>query len=264
MLSVKWKQKERNCWESLLSKNEIFAQELSKPYSYGVLWTFVYRSNFDIILRIVGGMKKRKVLDVGCGGGWLDQWVAAEGGSPVGVDISSAFLKISKMRAQQGKFEVDLVCADGEYLPFRDNVFDCTVTYQSLHHFPCPRAVIREGLRVSNSFILGDEPAITILPRLVLKVLKGTIAERKRVGEASGIKEIRFDPKELELIYNSKAYKVKYERVWSFVPAIFMKLEKVKIMREIYRIGYFFLMNKKALRSLGHGIVMVIQNRTRK
>ncbi len=262
MTAIRWKQKERNSWKEVLSSDKTFMKELNKPYSYGVLWTFLYRQNFETITKLVGGMKEQKILDIGCGSGWLDEWASLEGGFPIGIDSSPIFLKVSKMRAHQRKFEADFICADGEHLPFRDNVFDCSIAYQSLHHFPSPEAVIHEALRVSKSFTLGDEPAKMIMPELVLKAFKRIFSARLNVGEASGITEVRFDPKKLELTYKKKGYSVAYKRTWSFVPTILTKLEKSRLIREICKTGYFILTNTKILKQLGHGLTMVIQKET--
>jgi len=259
MTAIEWKRKERNSWKTVLSSNKTFMKELNKPHSYGVLWTFLYRQNFETIVKLVGDIKKQKILDIGCGSGWLDEWISLEGGFSIGIDTSLIFLKVSKMRARQRKFEADFVCADGEHLPFRDNVFYCSIAYQSLHHFPSPEVVIHDALRVSKSFVLGDEPAKTLLPELVLKAFKRIVSARVQVGEASGIAEIRFDPKQLELTYKKNGYKVAYKRTWSFVPTILTKLEKVRIIREICKTGYFILANTKLLKQFGHGLIMVIQ-----
>lgn len=255
----KWKQKEIDSWKTILSSNKTVMKELNKPYSYGVLWTFAYRRNFETIVKLVGGIKDKKILDIGCGSGWLEEWMFIEGSFPIGIDTSPVFLKISKMRARQRKFEADFICADGEHLPFREDVFDCSIAYQSLHHFPSPEIVIHEALRVSKSFILGDEPAKTLIPESVLKILKRMLSARAHVGEASGIEEIRFNPKKLELTYKSKGYSVAYERTWSFVPTILRKLEEIKIIREIYRTCYLLLADTKVLKQLGHGLIMVIE-----
>jgi SAM-dependent methyltransferase len=163
------------------------------------------------------------------------------------------------MRAQQKKFEADFVCADGEHLPFRDNAFHCSIAYQALHHFPSPEFVIREALRVSNSFLLGDEPSETLLPELMLEFFKRIASARVQVGEASGITEVRFDPKQLELTYTKSGYKVAYTKTWSFVPTALTKLEDVRIIREICKTGYFMLTNTKMLKQFGHGLIMIIQ-----
>jgi SAM-dependent methyltransferase len=262
MTAIEWKKKERNSWKTVLSSNNAFRKELNKPYSYGVLWTFLYRRNFKTITKLVGSIQQQKILDIGCGSGWFDEWIALEGGFPVGIDSSLVFLKISKRRAQQRKFEADFVCADGEHLPFRDNAFHCSIAYQALHHFPSPEVVIRDALRVSKSFILGDEPTKTPLPELLLEVFKRIASARVHVGEASGIAEIRFDPKQLEIKYKKSGYEVAYTRTWSFVPTVLTKLENVRIIREICKTGYFILANTKILKQFGHGLIMIIQKNT--
>lgn len=253
--SIIWKRKEKKSWNTVLSKTGNFQKEIEKPYSYGVLWTFVFKKNFETILKMAGHIEARSILDLGCGGGWLSEWLAQRGAIPIGVDISSMFCKISKARTK--KLNTDFVCADGEHLPFKDGSFDLLITYQSLHHCPIPGKVIEEALRTSGRLIISDEPAQTPLLK-ILKLLKILSSAKLYIGESSGIEEIRFDPQELELTYRSKGYRVQFKREWSFVPAILVNLETLRVIRILYESVYSILMNVKPLRNLGHGFTMMI------
>jgi len=258
-MSVERKKKERASWNRFLSQSEIFIRESSKPYSYGVLWTYIYRKNFEAILRLVGDVKDRTVLDVGCGGGWLCEWLAFEGANVVGVDISFEFCRALKMRARKRGFDAHIICADGECLPFKENSFYASVIYQALHHLPNPEKAISEALRTSEGFVLGDEPAKLLFPHLFVKLLKMLALSRVDVEELSGIKGTRFDPLGLSKTYQKKGYLVRFERQWSMVPTILSKAEKFKIIRRIYEIAYLFLMGIEAIRNMGHGFTMIIK-----
>ena len=256
-LSIQWKKLEKNSWDKTLIKPENFLKELQKPYSYGILWLHIYEKNFRTILNLVGGVKGLRVLDVGCGGGWLCEWLSREGAIPLGVDISFLFCKISKERAKTKGFDADFVCADGEHLPFRNNSFELTIFYQSLHHCPNPKLALNEALRVSKAVVLGDEPAKTPLLR-ILKLSKIILSLRVNVDEMSGIKEHRFDPSKIEHFYRGKGYHVKFVREWSFVPSLLSKTEKLKFTRILYKLFYKAL-TTAFLKKFANGFTLLIR-----
>lgn len=91
-----------------------------------------------------------RVLDVGCGSGWLSEYFARLGYEVRGIDISPALVEMSRERVARVPYGVDhetpLRCTfevhDIEAAPLREK-FDAAVCYDSLHHFEDERAVIR-------------------------------------------------------------------------------------------------------------------------
>ena len=258
-MSAEWKKKEKLSWNLFLSRPEIFMRESSKPYSYGILWTYVYRKNFEIILRYIGNARNRVVLEIGFGGGWLSEWLALEGANVVGIDISSEFCRALKMRATDRGFDVHVLCADGESLPFRENSFYVSVTYEALHHLPNPDKAIGEALTASERFVCGDEPAEFLLPRFLVRLLKIFATSRIDTEELSGIRATRFEPLKLAQKYQKTGYQVAFEKQWSMVPTILLKTERSPVVRTIYETAYEFLMGMRAIRNMGHGFTMIIK-----
>jgi ubiquinone/menaquinone biosynthesis C-methylase UbiE len=96
--------------------------------------------------RLAGG---ERVLDLGCGPGHTALAFAARGCRVVGVDLSEAMLakarELARARGLEGaRFER----ADVEALPFPDGSFDVVASRFSAHHYPDPRAALREAARV--------------------------------------------------------------------------------------------------------------------
>lgn len=257
-MSVKLKNKEKETWNQFLARRETFERESRKPHSFGVLWTYVYRKNFENILKLIGDVKGKRVLDIGCGGGWLCEWFTREGATVVGLDISIEFCRASKARAERGNMDVNYVCGDAENLPFKEDSFYTSVAYQVLHHLPNAGRAIDGALIVSKFFVLGDEPAELLFPLFFNRMLKAIALSSLHVGELSGIKELRFNPMELCEEYRKRGYSVKYRRQWSIVPAIFSRIEKYSVARSIYKTMYRFLMEIKPIQNLGHGLTMLI------
>ena len=76
-------------------------------------------------------------LDVGCGTGRYSLKIADRGVKVVPLDLSSKMLKRLKLKAEKSGVsdKVDVVLADGERLPFRENAFDCLVCALAFDHF---------------------------------------------------------------------------------------------------------------------------------
>lgn len=87
-----------------------------------------------------------KVLDVGCGGGFLSNALAEHGLKVTGVDLSEESLKVA------AKFDntksVVYKKADAYHLPFADQSFDVVTAMDFLEHVEDPADVIKEFSRV--------------------------------------------------------------------------------------------------------------------
>jgi ubiquinone/menaquinone biosynthesis C-methylase UbiE len=94
----------------------------------------------------------RRVLDVGCGTGTLEQRVLSNGHPPVqiiGVDASLAMLREAKSKLNtNGHGPVSWNNALAEILPFRSASVDAVVCANSFHYYQHPVAVLMEFHRV--------------------------------------------------------------------------------------------------------------------
>jgi ubiquinone/menaquinone biosynthesis C-methylase UbiE len=94
--------------------------------------------------------KVRKMLDVGTGPGILLTALkrVCEQSMVVGLDVSTTFTKIARneLRSVDG----DLILADAQNMPLRDDSFDLVVSSNSLHHWKQPPTVFKEIERVTK------------------------------------------------------------------------------------------------------------------
>lgn len=122
-------------------------------YRYDGRWRSVAR---DIIIQysLKPGMK---VLDVGCGKGFLvkDLMLECPGLDVFGLDIS-LYAILHAPEEVTGRLHL----GTAEKLPFPDRSFDCVLSLNTIHNFPRPRAIkaLGEIDRVSRgkSFVVVD------------------------------------------------------------------------------------------------------------
>ncbi len=101
-------------------------------------------------LREAGGLRADdRVLDVACGPGLVACAFAPHCARVTGIDITPAMIDQARQRqAGLGLANLDWHIGDVQPLPFADGSFTLVITRYSLHHFPDPRAVLAEMVRV--------------------------------------------------------------------------------------------------------------------
>ena len=87
-----------------------------------------------------------KVLDIGCGGGLLTNYLALQRHEVVGIDLSKSSLEIAKKNDATGTVQYQLESA--EKLSFQDESFDVVCAMDLLEHVNDPEAVIKQASRV--------------------------------------------------------------------------------------------------------------------
>lgn len=99
--------------------------------------------------RLLGPVRGRQVLEVGCGAAMCSRWLAARGAHPVALDLSAGMLRQARNGAARTGIVVPLVQADASHLPFADASFDVAFTAFGAVPFVVDSArVMREVARV--------------------------------------------------------------------------------------------------------------------
>lgn len=92
------------------------------------------------------GRDEVRVLDIGCGGGFLANTLAARGFHVAGLDASESSLAVAAARDETRSVRYEV--GDARSLPFRDETFDVACAMDFLEHVDEPERVIAEAARV--------------------------------------------------------------------------------------------------------------------
>jgi 2-polyprenyl-6-hydroxyphenyl methylase/3-demethylubiquinone-9 3-methyltransferase len=88
-----------------------------------------------------------RVLDIGCGAGFLSNGLAADGYHVTGIDQSAGSLAVAQRHAPR-RSQVNYRTADAYQLPFADHSFDSVLMMDFLEHVDKPERAIAEASRV--------------------------------------------------------------------------------------------------------------------
>ena len=91
-----------------------------------------------------GGIKGKKILDVGCGGGIFAESMAARGARVTGIDLSEKPLKVAQLHLLESgqQVEYQLISAE-DMAQAQPASFDIVTCMEMLEHVPDPASTVR-------------------------------------------------------------------------------------------------------------------------
>ena len=103
---------------------------------------------FEYFDRHIANWQGLKVLDVGCGGGFSCEFMAARGATVFGIDQSQNCIATAKAHAADNGFEIEYQHGLAESLPYPDNYFDVVICVDVLEHIADLKQTLAEIQRV--------------------------------------------------------------------------------------------------------------------
>ena len=107
-----------------------------------------------VLEQICGAIEPTKMmslLDLGCGPGIVTASLAPNVREVTAYDLTPEMLDKARQRCEKaGLKNVRFELGSAEQLPFKNKSFDCVVTRLTIHHFPNPRGVMEEVVRVTR------------------------------------------------------------------------------------------------------------------
>ncbi len=90
------------------------------------------------------GLKGRKVIDVGCGGGLLSEGMAALGADVTGIDLGEKAIGVARLHLYESGLKVDYRLASAEQAAAdQPAAFDVVTCLEMLEHVPDPAGIVR-------------------------------------------------------------------------------------------------------------------------
>ena len=84
----------------------------------------------------------KKVLDLGCGSGWLSIFISKYGFDVTGVDIAKPAVELGKTWSQEDNAKVNFLIGDLLNLPFQEGSFDAVICNSVMEHFRFDQAKV--------------------------------------------------------------------------------------------------------------------------
>jgi SAM-dependent methyltransferase len=183
MIDTKELQREESFWDSIGAK-WINASDESN-LAVGDASQFLSGSSvvFHEMMKSVGPLEKLRVLDYGCGSGWLSTYLAQRGATVEGFDISGKLVELGMLRARaNGVAEsVKLRKMIAERLEYPDGHFQLVIGISILHHISLEEGsrelarVLAPGGRAFFIEPLGESSALDWIRNHLFRIHHGHI-----------------------------------------------------------------------------------------
>ncbi|MBI4532824.1 MAG: class I SAM-dependent methyltransferase [Candidatus Melainabacteria bacterium] len=98
---------------------------------------YTHMPDLPYLASIPGGLHKagaRRVLDLGCGSGWLAIFLSHAGFFVTGIDLSSHAIELGRSWADKEGLEIEFDCGDVTNLPYPPGSFDAVVANSIFEH----------------------------------------------------------------------------------------------------------------------------------
>jgi len=165
--------------QRLLSTEDLIVQEPAR-FLAGSIDAFQY------MMERIGSVKGKKVLDYGCGSGWLGVYLAKQGAQVEGFDISGKLIEVASLRAEVNG--VSHACRfrkmTAEDLEYPAQNFDLVVGVSILHHVELGRAtynlqrVMKNGALAIFIEPLGENTLLNLARDRVFNVHHGLVKDK--------------------------------------------------------------------------------------
>lgn len=89
------------------------------------------------------GLRGKRVLDIGCGGGLLAEAMVSRGAQVTGIDANEALISVAKLHLLESGRSVDYLVTTAEgYVQQAAGQYDVVTCMEMLEHVPDPAAVV--------------------------------------------------------------------------------------------------------------------------
>ena len=154
---------------------------------YDELYAIEQDIKYNLILRSFRKNSLKMVLDIGCGSGLFLEKIINISKMRVGIDFSQKMLT----NAKKINALTHYICADADYLPLRERVFDSVFAFTVIQNIPDPKSTLLEMIRVAKreSFFGITFPNNVNLDEKVLNWFKDVGMSSQEMVNDTGLKD---------------------------------------------------------------------------
>ncbi len=138
--------------KTALNNQDLYRNDAHEWWSGKHRWLRVMQNLVPIRMKffsnVVESWEGKRVLDIGCGGGFMSEALAKQGAIVTGIDPSDLAIEAARKHAQSEGLKIDYQIGTGETLPFASASFDYVVIVDVLEHVKSVSCVINEIRRV--------------------------------------------------------------------------------------------------------------------
>jgi ubiquinone/menaquinone biosynthesis C-methylase UbiE len=116
----------------------------SRKNKNGVSYFYNNLLEMPMTMSLLGNIKNKKILDLGCGPGIYAKQLVAKGAKVNGIDISSEMIKIAKKECTEACF----VQGEIDNLPYKNDIFDIVICPLVMDHLENLNPMFKEVKRV--------------------------------------------------------------------------------------------------------------------
>ncbi|MEM4336809.1 MAG: class I SAM-dependent methyltransferase [Candidatus Woesearchaeota archaeon] len=180
------------------------------------------------IIKKLGNIRNKKILDMGCGAGEAAVYFAKKGANVIATDISQEMLSIVKNLAKLYKVNVKTFKCPSHKTPFPNDSFDIVYAANLLHHVNIEETLkeVKRILKKGGIFVswdpLGHNPIINVY-RKIAKEVRTPDEHPLKMGDLK--------------IFKKYFCSVEYKTTWFFTLWIFLRyyfIERIDPNKERY------------------------------
>ncbi|HOK35379.1 MAG TPA: class I SAM-dependent methyltransferase [Candidatus Pacearchaeota archaeon] len=179
----------KSTYQKLTTKNKKnWTSQKKKEWSKNAdFWIKIIRENLDpyrevvtnkAILNLIKKEKNSKILDAGCGEGYLCRLAAKidKSNQIFGIDLSLKLIKTAKDLEKQRPLGIKYSVGDFRKTDFPSSFFDVIFSHQTIHEVPNPEKAIKEFFRILKKdgklILLFLHPCFEVDPKLYFEPIK--------------------------------------------------------------------------------------------
>lgn len=225
-------EREGRFWDARQAQDhdpEAYRVDVADRHDRSVPWLpyLGFGANLDSVLAHLGDLSGQRILDLGCGTGFLSCVLAARGARVDAVDVSEASLAVARWRAAVSGVadRIAFHHAPAERLGFPDATFDAACGLFVLHHLDLPvaavelRRVLRPGARAAFVETCGGSRVLMAARRVIpgrLGIEKASSEDERPLGVAARAVLLRVFGDAVSLDYPDPLF----FRMLSYVPPL--------------------------------------------